>query len=48
MQSFILLPVHTLWPNDTLEKSHRDTVAPCEITAIINPEKGMQSDYTQP
>lgn len=39
MQSFILLPVHALWPNDILEWSHTDTVAPPEITAIINPEK---------
>lgn len=39
MQSFILLPVHALWPNDILEQIHADTVAPREITAIINPEK---------
>lgn len=39
MQSFILLPVHALWPNDILEQSHTYTVAPREITAIINPEK---------
>lgn len=39
MQSFILLLVHALWPNDILEHSHADTVAPREITAIINPEK---------
>lgn len=39
MQPFILLPVHALWPNDILEHGHADTVAPCEITAIINPEK---------
>lgn len=38
MQSFILLLVHALWPNDILEHSHGDTVAPREITAIINPE----------
>lgn len=38
MQSFILLLVHALWPNDTLEHSLADTVAPCEIMAIINPE----------
>lgn len=39
MQSFILPLVHALWPNDILEHSHTDTVAPREITAIINPEK---------
>lgn len=39
MQSFILLLVHALWPNDILEHGHADTVAPREITAIINPEK---------
>lgn len=39
MQSFILLLVHALWPNDILEHSHAGTVAPREITAIINPEK---------
>lgn len=37
MQSFIL--VCALWPNDILERSRADTVAPCEITAIINPGK---------
>lgn len=37
MQSFIL--VRALWPNDILERSHADTVAPPEITAIINPGK---------
>lgn len=39
MQSFIL--VRALWPNDILERSRADTVAPCEIAAIINP--GMDS-----
>ncbi len=39
MQSFILLLVHALWPNDILEHSHTDTVAPCEITAIINRQR---------
>lgn len=37
MQSFILVPA--LWPNDILERSRADTVAPREITAIINPGK---------
>lgn len=39
MQSFILLLVHALWPNDILEKSHADTVAPREITAITNTQR---------
>lgn len=37
MQSFIL--DRALWPNDILERSHADTVARREITAIINPGK---------
>lgn len=37
MQSFIL--VRALWPNDISERSRADTVAPREITAIINPGK---------
>lgn len=37
MQSFIL--VCALWPNDILERGRADTVAPREITAIINPGK---------
>lgn len=47
MQSFILPLVHALWPNDILEHSHAGTVAPCEITAIINPEKGQRPDYSR-
>lgn len=38
MQSFIVLVV-ALRPNDMLEHSLADTVAPHKITAIINPEK---------
>jgi hypothetical protein len=37
MQSFILPLVHALWPNDILAQSHVPTVAPVEITALINP-----------
>lgn len=40
MQSFIL--VCALWPNDILEHSRADTVAPREITAIINPGKNSR------
>lgn len=49
MQSFILLPVHALWPNDILERGHAGTVANlAEITAVINPVEGRQSDHSQP